>query len=36
MTLERKETRKREKYAGSEKLLPTIIKEKEPLWCRIP
>jgi len=28
MTLERKETRKRENYAGSEKPLPTLIKEQ--------
>jgi hypothetical protein len=27
---------KRENYAGSEKPLPTLIKEKEPLWYRVP
>jgi hypothetical protein len=27
---------KRKYYAGSEKALPTLIKEKEPLWYRVP
>jgi hypothetical protein len=27
---------KRKNYAGSKKSLPTIIKEEEPLWYRIP
>ena len=27
---------KRKNYAGSEKPLPTLIKEKEPLWHRVP
>ena len=33
--MERKE--KRRNYTGGEKSLPTLIKEKEPLWyCKIP
>jgi len=31
-----KSTRQRKYYAGSKKLLPTFIEEKEPLWHRIP
>jgi hypothetical protein len=27
---------KRKNYAGSEKQLPTLIKEKEPLWYWVP
>ena len=27
---------KRKNYGGSEKLLPTLIKEKEPLWYQVP
>jgi hypothetical protein len=27
---------KRKNYAGSEKPLPTLIKEKEPFWYCIP
>ena len=28
--------KERKIYAGSEKSLPTLIKEKEPLWYRVP
>ena len=27
---------KKENYAGSKKPLPTLFKEKEPLWYRVP
>jgi hypothetical protein len=30
------EKRKRKNYAGSEKPLPTLIKENEPFWYRVP
>jgi hypothetical protein len=28
--------KKKKIYAGSEKPLPTLIKEKAPLWYRVP
>jgi hypothetical protein len=28
--------REEKNYAGSEKPLPILIKEKEPLWYRVP
>jgi hypothetical protein len=28
--------KKRKNYAGSEKPLPSLTKEKEPLWYRVP
>jgi hypothetical protein len=31
-----KKKKKREKNADSEKPLPTLIKEKEPIWYRVP
>jgi hypothetical protein len=27
---------KKENYAGSKKPLPTLFKEKEPLWYQVP
>jgi hypothetical protein len=32
----RKRKEKRKNYAGSEKPLPALIKEKEPLWYQVP